>query len=53
MRRKFGGGGFAYAPQGRLLAMTSPANALRTLDLDPQVSTLAQGDYPCYVPELE
>lgn len=50
---QFGGGGFAYAPQGRLLAMTSPANALRTLDLDPQVSTLAQGDYPCYVPELE
>jgi hypothetical protein len=28
---QFGGGGFAYTPQGRLLAMTSPANPLGTM----------------------
>ena len=50
---QFGGGGFAYAPQGRLLAMTSPANPLGTLELDPKMSTFAQAAYPCYVPELE
>jgi N-carbamoylputrescine amidase len=50
---QFGGGGFAYAPQGRLLAMTSPANPLGTLELDPNISTFAQSVYPCYVPELE
>lgn len=50
---QFGGGGFAYAPQGRLLAVTSSANPLRTLELDPRMSTIAQGDYPCYVPELD
>jgi N-carbamoylputrescine amidase len=49
---QFGGGGFAYAPQGRLLAMTSSTNTLETLDLDPKVSAYAQGAYPCYVPEL-
>jgi N-carbamoylputrescine amidase len=50
---QFGGGGFAYAPQGRLLAMTSQANPLGTLELDPNMSTFAQSVYPCYVPELE
>jgi N-carbamoylputrescine amidase len=50
---EFGGGGFAYAPQGRLLAVTSPANPVRTLDLDPKETTSAQRAYPCYVPELE
>ena len=50
---QFGGGGFAYAPQGRLLEVTSSANPLVVLELDPQMSTLAQGAYPCYVPELE
>ncbi len=49
----FGGGGFAYAPRGRLLAMTAPANTVQTLELDPQVPAIAQRDYPCYVPELE
>ena len=47
---QFGGGGFAYAPQGQLLAMTSPANPLGTLELDPKMSTFAQGAYPCNVP---
>jgi N-carbamoylputrescine amidase len=49
---QFGGGGFAYAPQGRLVAVTSPANPLGTLELDQEISASAQGDYPCYVPEL-
>lgn len=50
---RFGGGGFAFAPQGRLLALTTPANPLQTLDLDPELSASAQQSYPCYVPELE
>ena len=50
---RFGGGGFAYAPQGRLLAVTTRANPLRTLDLDPEETAVAQRTYPCYVPEIE
>ena len=50
---QFGGGGFAYASQGRLLAVTSPANPVGTIELDPGISTSAQAEYPCYVPELE
>lgn len=49
----FGGGGFAFAPQGRLLALTTPANPLQTFELDPELSASAQKSYPCYVPELE
>jgi N-carbamoylputrescine amidase len=50
---RFGGGGFAFAPQGRLLALTTPANPLQTFELDPELSASAQQSYPCYVPELE
>jgi N-carbamoylputrescine amidase len=50
---EFGGGGFAYAPQGRLLAVTTPANPVKTLELDPNETACAQRAYPCYVPELE
>ena len=50
---QFGGGGFAYAPQGRLLAMTTPADPVQVFDLDPEIPARAQCDYPCYVPELE
>lgn len=49
----FGGGGFAYAPHGHLLAMTAPANPVQTLELDPKLPAFAQREYPCYVPELE
>ena len=49
----FGGGGYAYAPEGRLLAVTSAAAPLLTFDLDPQIAASAQREYPCYVPELE
>lgn len=48
----FGGGGFAYAPQGQLLATTSSAHPVQTFDLDPKLSADAQRAYPCYVPEL-
>ena len=50
---RFGGGGFAYAPHGHLRAVTAPANPVQTLELDPNMPTLAQREYPCYVPELE
>jgi N-carbamoylputrescine amidase len=49
---QFGGGGFAYAPQARLLGVTSPDEPVRTLDLDPKESESAQKEYPCYVAEL-
>jgi N-carbamoylputrescine amidase len=49
----FGGGGFAYAPQGRLLAVTTQANPVQTSELDPEIAASAQRSYPCYVPELE
>ncbi len=48
---QFGGGGFAYAPQGRLLSVTDPANPTKSLDLDPKLPTFAQSVYPCYLPE--
>lgn len=50
---RFGGGGFAYAPQGRLLAVTTSSNPVQTVELDLKVSALAHREYPCYVPELE
>jgi N-carbamoylputrescine amidase len=50
---RFGGGGFAYAPQGRLLAVTTQDNPVRTLDLDPQEIINTQKAYPCYVAEVE
>jgi N-carbamoylputrescine amidase len=49
----FGGGGYAYAPQGRLVSVTTPTNPLQILDLDPKVAVSAKRDYPCYVPELD
>ena len=50
---RFGGGGFAYAPHGRFLAVTTAANPVLTLELDPAISAAARLEYPCYVPELE
>jgi N-carbamoylputrescine amidase len=49
---QFGGGGFAYAPHGILLAVTTPAQPLRVFELDPRISESAQREYPCYVSEL-
>ncbi len=48
----FGGGGFAYAPEGRLLAVTSSECPVQVVVLDPILSASAQRSYPCYVPEL-
>lgn len=50
---KFGGGGYAYAPHGRLLCVTDVAHPVRTLELDPTAVSFAQREYPCYVSELE
>lgn len=50
---RFGGGGFGYAPHGRLLGETDSAAPVQTLELDPEVVISAQREYPCYVPELE
>jgi N-carbamoylputrescine amidase len=50
---RFGGGGYAYAPEGHLLAVTGAAAPLQTFELDPEVAASAQREYPCYVPELE
>jgi N-carbamoylputrescine amidase len=50
---RFGGGGFAFAPRGRLLAATAPASPVQTFELDPTMAALARREYPCYVPELE
>jgi N-carbamoylputrescine amidase len=49
---RFGGGGFAYAPHGQLLAVTTSANPMQTVELDPQLPESAQREYPCYVREL-
>ena len=48
---EFGGGGFAYAPQGRLLTVTTPAEPLQVFALETDVVAAAQRDYPCYVRE--
>ena len=49
---RFGGGGFAFAPHGRLLGTTGPADPVQTFELDPKMSSYARHAYPCYVPEL-
>ncbi len=49
---RFGGGGFAYAPHGQLLAQTTANNPVQTLELDSQIPASAKREYPCYVPEL-
>jgi N-carbamoylputrescine amidase len=48
---QFGGGGYAYAPRGRLVAMTDPTNPVQVFELDSSKATLAQREYPCYVSE--
>ena len=49
---QFGGGGFAYAPQGRLLAVTTADDPLRIFEVKLEEVVSAQKDYPCYVPEI-
>jgi N-carbamoylputrescine amidase len=50
---RFGGGGYAYAPYGRFLAMTDQTHPIQVVDLDPGMVTSAQREYPCYVREPE
>jgi N-carbamoylputrescine amidase len=50
---RFGGGGFAYEPHGRLLGVTTSADPVKTLEVDPMLSARAQREYPCYVADLE
>ncbi|HEY4354156.1 MAG TPA: carbon-nitrogen hydrolase family protein [Acidobacteriaceae bacterium] len=47
----FGGGGFAYAPPGRVLGVTSAEDPVGVFELDPTVVARAQAEYPCYVRE--
>jgi N-carbamoylputrescine amidase len=47
---RFGGGGFAYAPNGKLIGMTTPSAPLLTFDLDPHLAAVTQREgYPCYI----
>ena len=45
----FGGAGFAFAPDGALLAVTSAQEPLLVIDLDQEVSARTRLTYPCYV----
>jgi N-carbamoylputrescine amidase len=45
----FGGHGFAYAPDGSLLAETSAERSLLAIDLDPATARRQKSEYPCYV----
>ena len=45
----FGGSGFAFAPDGELLATTDTANPLCIIEIDPERSARQRGEYPCYV----
>jgi N-carbamoylputrescine amidase len=47
----FGGGGFAYHPDGSLLATTTPADMLIVAEVEPRVSDRQRAAYPCYVAE--
>jgi N-carbamoylputrescine amidase len=48
---RFGGGGFAFAPHGRLLGVTDAENPVQSFELDVAASIAAQREYPCYIPE--
>jgi N-carbamoylputrescine amidase len=47
----FGGAGFAFHPDGSLLALTSIAKPLLVIDVDCEVSALQRKAYPCNVVE--
>lgn len=48
---KFGGAGFAFGPDGTLLATTDASNPLLVIDVDPDLATRQRSEYPCYVAE--
>lgn len=45
----FGGNGFIFGPDGRLLAETSAATPLVTVDIDLEYVQRCKLEYPCYV----
>jgi N-carbamoylputrescine amidase len=45
----FGGVGFAYHPDGSLLAVTTPAQPLLVIDVEPEISAKQRASYPCSV----
>jgi N-carbamoylputrescine amidase len=45
----FGGGGWAIAPDGRVLAQTNDHTPYITLDIDWQIADNAKDQYPCYL----
>ena len=48
---EFGGHGFAFAPDGSLLAETSADQPVATVRVDIEVSRRQKAEYPCYVAE--
>jgi len=48
----FGGQGFAYDPNGVLLGVTNDINPVLTFELDMELVTSRQQEYPCYVREI-
>lgn len=49
----FGGSGWIFNPDGDCLAETSPSSAVVSAEIDPDMVTRAQQEYPCYVSELD
>ena len=47
----FGGRGYAFAPDGTLLAETTSGNALAVIDIDPSRARRQKFEYPCYIRE--
>lgn len=47
----FGGTGFAYSPDAKLLATTDRANPLLVIDVIPEMAVRQRSQYPCYVSE--
>jgi N-carbamoylputrescine amidase len=47
----FGGGGFAYRPDGSLVGVTTLTDPLLVIEVEPDVSARQRGAYPCYVVE--
>lgn len=50
---KFEGEGFAYAPDGTLLGVTTARTPRLTIEIDRAFVHKQRAGYPCYLPELE
>ncbi|MCB4767665.1 carbon-nitrogen hydrolase family protein [Ancylobacter sp. Lp-2] len=48
---EFGGSGFAFAPDGELMATTSSSQAVVVVDIDARVARRQKCRYPCYLAE--